>query len=278
MSELDEMYQEVCRASSPLNKHCSKIHEIASKCHHITELAIKTYEIAISVLATKPTKFHLYREKEETLKEIKKKIEDVIPKHTEIKLFHGHSLKTQIEATDMLILNTHHTAARLKKELLQHAGNVKRFIAFPSVYAFAKRGEDGSIPGVVDAILEFIKENPEWFIIYKNKASSGLIIIEREPPTGSDFDKIYSMVSFDIPEVKWVERYVVGLSHPKKDWTGDEVEAMAVRQMTRLNTALRYGMIMGVERNFTEINMDGKSVLTGYLVYHVGFKTRPTGY
>ena len=49
MSELDEMYKEACRVSSPLNKHCSKIHEIASKCHHITELAIKTYEITISV-------------------------------------------------------------------------------------------------------------------------------------------------------------------------------------------------------------------------------------
>jgi hypothetical protein len=277
MSELDEMYQEVCRVSSPFSRHCPMIYEIASKCHHITELAIKSHEVAISILAAKPAKFHLYREKEKLLEEIKKKIEDAATKHTEVKLFQGHSLKTQIEATDMLVINTFHAAARLKNELLRHAGNVKRFIAFPSVYAFAKRGEDGSLPGVVDIILEFVKENPEWSIIHKNKASSGLIIIEREPPTGSDFDKIYSMVSFDIPEVKWVERYVVGLSHPKKDWTGAEVEAVAARQVARLNTALRYGMIMGIERNFTEINMDGKSVITGYLVYHVGFKTRPTG-
>ena len=111
--------------------------------------------------------------------------------------------------------------------------------------------------------MEFVKENLEWSIYYKDKASSGLIIIEREPLSGSDFDKIYSMVSFDIPEVKWVERHIIGLSHPKKNWTGVEAEAMAVRQTNRLNKALRYGMIMGVERNFIEIHIDGKDILSG---------------
>lgn len=277
MSELDEMYNTVCRTSGPLSKHCPKIYEIAKKCHHITELAIKTDEVAISILATKPSKFHIYRENKAPLEEIKKKIEKIVPKNTELKLYLGQSLDLQIELTDMLVINTFHAATRLKTELLKHAGNVNRYIVFPSIYAFAKRGEDGSVPGPVDAILDFIKENPEWSICYKTKRSSGIIIIERSPRSGADFDKIYSMVSFDIPEVKWIERHIVGLTHPKKDWTGEEVEAMATRQTEMLNRALRYGMIMGVERNFTEIKIDGKNVLSGYLVYHVGFKARPKG-
>jgi len=277
MLQLDEMYQEVSKANRPLSHHCVKLYEIANKCHHITELAIGTYEVAISILATKPGKLHVYREKKESLEIIKEKVEKVVPKHTELKLFIGSSLKTQIEITDMLVINTFHTATRLKMELLKHAGNVKRYIAFPTVYAFVKRGEDGSAPGVVDAILDFVEENPKWSIIHKNKTGSGLIIIEREPIAGSDFDKIYSMVSFDIPDVRWVERYVIGLSHPKKDWTGNEAEAMAQKQINALNRALRHGMVMGIERNFTEIHIDGKNVLTGYLVYHVGFKKRPAG-
>ena len=52
---------------------------------------------------------------------------------------------------------------------------------------------------------------------------------------------------------------------------------MAKNQTDALNRALRYGIVIGVERNFTTIKIDDKEILSGYLVYHVGFRNRPLG-
>ena len=85
------------------------------------------------------------------------------------------------------------------------------------------------------------------------------------------------MGTYDIPDIKWVERYVIGSSHPKNDLTGYEQEIAAKKQLDKLNRALRYGIVIGVERNFNTIYLEDKEILTGYLVYHVGFRHRPIG-
>lgn len=86
-------------------------------------------------------------------------------------------------------------------------------------------------------------------------------------------NRIYSMRSFDIPEVKWVERYVVGTAHPKKQLTQKEIN----RQLDLVNRALRYGTLISLEQNFTIISSGNKDIVTQYTVYHVGFRNRPPG-
>ncbi len=85
--------------------------------------------------------------------------------------------------------------------------------------------------------------------------------------------KIYTMSNFNVPDVKWVERYIVGISSPDKFLTQEEIS----KQLDIVNKALRYGIIIGVEQNFTILNHEGKDILTQYMVYHVGFKQRPAG-
>ena len=87
------------------------------------------------------------------------------------------------------------------------------------------------------------------------------------------FNRIYTMSKFDVPDIKWVERYVVGISHPDKYLTQEEID----RQMDWVNRALRYGRIISVEQNFTILNHGKKDILTQYTVYHVGFRQRPPG-
>jgi hypothetical protein len=86
-------------------------------------------------------------------------------------------------------------------------------------------------------------------------------------------DRVYTMYSFDIPDVKWVERYVVGISHPDKHLTQLEIQ----KQMNLVNRALRYGKLIAVEQNFTILSSGTKDTITQYTVYHVGFKHRPSG-
>ncbi len=85
--------------------------------------------------------------------------------------------------------------------------------------------------------------------------------------------KVYSMHNFDIPDVKWVERYVVGISHPEKSLTQEEIQ----QQLDLMNHALGLGKLVSVEQNFTIMSSGKKDIVTQYTVYHVGFKNRPPG-
>jgi hypothetical protein len=87
------------------------------------------------------------------------------------------------------------------------------------------------------------------------------------------FEKIYTMQSFDVPDIKWVERYIVGISTPDRYLTQAEID----KQMEKVNKALRYGRIVSVEQNFTIMSLGKKDIITQYTVYHVGFKQRPPG-
>ena len=87
------------------------------------------------------------------------------------------------------------------------------------------------------------------------------------------YRKIYTMQSFDVPDIKWVERYTIGMSHPDRYLAQDEID----KQMDAVNRALRYGRIVSVEQNFTIMSLRGKDIVTQYTVYHIGFKQRPPG-
>jgi hypothetical protein len=276
LETLDDLYKEACNKVSDCFKHCPLVCEIASKCQHITGLGLNSQPLIISMLASQPTTLIGYDDIADKVDYFRNLLDPISGK-TSVKLREGHSLNIQIEPTDLLVMDTYHSSPQLRKELEKHAGNVKRYLIFMSTYAYAVRGEDGSFPGIADVIVDFVRENPVWEIIHQVNTNNGITILEREPRSGPDFDRMYSMVTFDIPEVKWVERYKIGLVHPYKGWSGEEVEAMAEKQMNSLNRALRYGIVMGIERNFTTIKIDDKEILTGYLVYHVGFRNRPAG-
>ena len=87
------------------------------------------------------------------------------------------------------------------------------------------------------------------------------------------FEKIYTMTSFDIPDIKWVERFIVGISNPDRFLTQAEIDL----QMEDVNSALRYGKLVSVEQNFTLMKLGNKDIVTQYTVYHIGFKQRPSG-
>lgn len=276
MSSLDELYAKVCSKVSDVFMHCPTIREFASRCQHVTELGLNSLGVCVSVMAGQPPTFIAYGKDEKKIDEIVKELPSNVGR-THLKIRTGDSLKLQIEETEMLVLDTYHVYSQLKQELLKHAGNVTKYIVIVNSYAFASHGEDGSSPGIMDAVIEFLADNERWEICHNERKNNGLLILRREPSAGHDFDQIYSMISYDIPDVKWVERYPIGMIHPNEDLTGEEREQAAKEQIDKLNRALRYGMVIGVERNFTTILLEDKEVLTGYIVYHVGFRHRPIG-
>jgi len=272
MSTLEDLYADVCNTVSEIYKHCPTLCDLASKCEHVTELGMNTMASTVALLAPQPKKLISYGGQLDKIERVRQVLEP-IKGETELHLKHGDSLRISIEVTDMLFIDTFHTYTRLKKELNRHAGKVKKYIVFHDTTAFASRGEDGSCPGITQAILEFLQKHTNWRIILDVRNNNGLIALEKDHPDGPQFNTTYTMVTFDIPEVRWVERHVIGMSHPYKDLLEPEID----KQMYMLNRALRYGIIIAVERNFTTLKIGEGEVDTWYVVYHVGFKHRPPG-
>ena len=99
-----------------------------------------------------------------------------------------------------------------------------------------------------------------------------MVVLEKDEIDPS-IDRIYTIAHFDLPDIRWVERFTVGSTHPDRELTQEEVEW----QMRKVNAALRYGKITGLERNLVTIELGSKTVTTSYLIYHIGFKSRPPG-
>lgn len=276
MASLDELYAEACNKVSDVFMHCPTIREFASRCQHVTELGLNSSGVCISIMAGQPPMFIAYGKNQNIIDALAKKLPESAGR-THLKVRIGDPLSIQIEQTEMLVLDTYHSYSQLKQELLKHAGSVTKYLVIVSSYAFASRGEDGNSPGIMDAVLEFLEKNNHWEIVFNERKNNGLLILQREPLHGPSIDQTYSMVTYDIPDIRWVDRYAIGMKHPREDLTGEEREEMAKKQIAELNRALRYGVIIGVERNFSTLLLEDKEVMTGYIVYHVGFRHRPVG-
>lgn len=82
---------------------------------------------------------------------------------------------------DFLFIDTLHTYAQLRAELARHAGKVAHYIALHDTETFGTRGEDGSEPGLLLAIHEFLEseEGRAWRVVHAVPECNGLIVLER---------------------------------------------------------------------------------------------------
>lgn len=83
-------------------------------------------------------------------------------------------------------------------------------------------------------------------------------------------ERIYSMSSINLPDIKWVERFIVGITHPTEPLTQVEIQS----QLDKVNRALRIGKLIALEQNIVTVTDGDKQIITQYTVYHVGFKHR----
>lgn len=266
MDLLESLYQQYANRISSIYQHLPVIRELTSEVDHITEFSSNVDEgAAIAVLVAEPKTFISYRPKGLETKSLLQLTDTAWITYKE-------EPSREIAETEFLIIDTFHTYQQLKRELETHHIKVSKYIAIAGTATFGNVGQDGSHPGMRQAIADFIDSEFQWSICHENHSNNGFTILEREDYDTS-VDRIYSMAHFDIPDIRWVERFPVGMTHPDKELTQKEIEWQA----ERLNRALRYGKIIGVERNFTNIQVDNKTVLTSYLVYHIGYKSRPPG-
>lgn len=80
--------------------------------------------------------------------------------------------------------------------------------------------------------------------------------------------------SFDLTEVTFVKRIIVGNDNPEKMRSESEVQE-ALDLLNRCLTDTPKGTVIGLEKNFMLLNIGEHQVVLQSMVYHVGFVRKP---
>ncbi len=79
---------------------------------------------------------------------------------------------------------------------------------------------------------------------------------------------------FDLTNVGYVKRIMVGSTDPEKLTPDTAVQAQAAL-LNRCLTETPRGRIVGIEKNFTLLNIGEHQVVLQALIYHLGFARKP---
>lgn len=79
---------------------------------------------------------------------------------------------------------------------------------------------------------------------------------------------------FDLTDVGYVKRIVVGRDNPERVHSEEEVQK-AADLLNRCLSETPKGKIIGLEKNFSILNIGEHQVVLQFMVYHIGFPRKP---
>jgi cephalosporin hydroxylase len=181
---IDELYQRARSTPSDIVEHLELLSRLSSLCDHVTEFGVRHGMSTLALLFGRPkvlVSYDIYPVAIEHVLSFAAKeagvsfqfcLEDV--------------LTIQIEATDLLFIDTLHTFDQLSAELQLHAPRVRRFIVMHDTSSCGDRGGgefgDGaaqSKAGLWPAIARFLRGHPEWRLLFYFTNNNGLTVLER---------------------------------------------------------------------------------------------------
>lgn len=158
----EELYARTCGEASDINEHLPLLRELASRCEHVTEFGLRWARgSTVAFLAAQPKTLvswdlepkHVISDRVQQLLHLTGK--------TSFEPRVGDTLKIRIETTDLLFIDTLHTARQLLAELERHVDPkdqaVRKYLIFHDTKTFGLEGEDRSTPGLRTAIRQFQK-------------------------------------------------------------------------------------------------------------------------
>lgn len=177
------LYKQACDTVSDINEHLPRLRELAAQCDHVTEMGMRGGQSTIALLAGQPKT--LVSWDLNPLAVISQRTADLlaVAGDTVFQPRVGDTLQIQIEPTDLLFIDTLHTAKQLKAELERHAdpiaNTVRRYLVFHDTVSFGLKGEDGTEPGLRAAIRWFQRCHafPIWELVDDRQNCNGLVVL-----------------------------------------------------------------------------------------------------
>jgi len=183
-SHLVEWFEEAKKTPSDFHEHVETLRSLALGCQHVTQIGIwgKPSRVALAFAMRTNTKFIDYSpSKRPEWEELKRLCGDI---------FEGREWPTsglEIDETDLLFIDTYHTADETYSLLTKHAPKVRKYLVIHTTSIFGEVGDNGG-PGVLVGIRAFLTQNRQWTVIRNDENNYGLMIISKldedrkEPP------------------------------------------------------------------------------------------------
>lgn len=176
-SSLEQMYMQKCKTPSDINLHLPTLKKYAEKCSHITEFGVRWVVSTWALLSAKPQKLNSYDIRYHPNIEKAKKI--AAENNIDFTFNTKNVLHIEITDTDLLFIDTYHTYDQLKEELCLHGNKARKYLIMHDTTIFGRRSADGSNKGLLDAIEEYLSQNPHWKIIEQTSDNVGLTVMQR---------------------------------------------------------------------------------------------------
>jgi hypothetical protein len=184
---LESHFQNLKDVPSDINEHLPILRELASECEHVTEMGMRGANgSTVAFLAAQPRTFVAWDLNPVSV--VSQAVLDLLKMNiggrTQFQPRVGNTLEILIEPTDLLFIDTLHTAQQLLAELKRHADplemKVKKYLVFHDTMTFGMKGEDGTEPGLRAAIRFFQKNHafPQWELLHDFPNNNGLVVLK----------------------------------------------------------------------------------------------------
>lgn len=187
MREIINKYHERIEKKSDINQLLEHLYNKALECEHITEMGVREVVSTYAFLATQPKKLVSYDLGRYPEVDIAKELAD---KAGLVWEFHQKDvLQVDIEETDLLFIDTFHTATQLERELKLHAHKARKYIVLHDTTTYWEVGEPSNEQvadkatncgrGLKHAVEPFLASHPEWVIAERYETNNGLMILKK---------------------------------------------------------------------------------------------------
>ena len=156
---------------SDINEHISVMHKYANECNHITEFGVRTGVSTWAWLASRAKVIRCF-DIENVINNLDQHIHSAKDTKKDFTFTCVNTIadKLEIEATDLLFIDTKHTYEQCSKELKMHAHMVKKYLIFHDTTLCQELNK---------AINEFLESNKEWKVKEILTNNNGLTVLER---------------------------------------------------------------------------------------------------
>lgn len=184
LTTFEQVLEWLAKQPRDLNNHLVALSKFASQVNHVTEFSGRR-ESAWALAAGCTGTVNIYNDEStdplfERLHEINLTTGSTTGRRVRVWPSSSASLTAKIEPTQMLFLDTEHTADRLQRDLDNLAPQVSQWIAIHDTELFLHKGSDQG-PGLGRVIEAFCEKNPEWFVMSHVKPQYGMTYLSRRP-------------------------------------------------------------------------------------------------
>lgn len=183
-SALESIFNHYRNTPSDTNEHLPTLRRLASECYDIAEIGcwrgVSTTALLAGLVDNDGVRLRIIDINAQFLAEVTGKLVPHVPADMLVHFINRSSLDVDLtDGLEMLFIDSLHTYEHLKKELAIHGDVPTKYLVFHDTVTYGAVSEDGSKPGLMAAIEEFMEESQLWKIKEEHFNNNGLVVLER---------------------------------------------------------------------------------------------------